>query len=88
MVCWRADETRSIDSSVGNAVNAYVARLQRTAHTDPVLSIRFMRVANLLDHPTALFAPSTVWRVFRGSGSPVDAGREPATGSTFVFSRR
>ena len=76
-----------VGDAVGNAINAYVARLQRAAHTDPVLSIRFMRVANLLDHPTALFAPSTVWRVFRGSGSATNAGRQSATGSAASIQR-
>lgn len=52
-------------SAVGNQINRYVARLQRAAHTDPVLAVAFMRVANLLDHPQALFAPKIVWRVLR-----------------------
>lgn len=52
-------------STIGKIINAYVARLHRAAHTDEELSRRFMRVANLLDAPPALFAPSAVWRTLR-----------------------
>ena len=52
-------------SAIGNVINTYVARLHRAAQTDGELARRFMRVANLLDEPPALFAPSTVWRVLR-----------------------
>lgn len=52
-------------SAIGTQISRYVARLQRAAHTDPELAVAFMRVANLLDHPQALFAPKVVWRVLR-----------------------
>lgn len=53
-------------SAVGALINAYMARLHRTAQTDDALAIRFMRVANLLAPPSTLFAPAAAWRVLRG----------------------
>lgn len=57
-------------SAIGNVINAYVARLHRAAHTDGDLARRFMRVANLLDEPPALFAPSVLWRTLRPHRRP------------------
>ncbi|MBM3770409.1 MAG: hypothetical protein FJW27_03805 [Acidimicrobiia bacterium] len=54
-------------SAIGNAINAYVARLQQAAHTDPVLAVRFMRITNLLAHPLSMFAPALMWRVLKGA---------------------
>jgi 2-polyprenyl-6-methoxyphenol hydroxylase-like FAD-dependent oxidoreductase len=62
----RMPETIGPRTAIGNAINAYIARLQRAAHTDPALAVAFMRVANLLDHPAALFSPRTVFRVLGG----------------------
>ena len=47
-------------------INAYVARLQRTAAHDTVVGIAFMRVANLIDPPSVLFRPGVVLRVLAG----------------------
>jgi 2-polyprenyl-6-methoxyphenol hydroxylase-like FAD-dependent oxidoreductase len=49
-------------------INAYVSRLQRAAVHDASLTNAFMRVAGLIDEPTALFHPGTFLRVFRQSG--------------------
>ncbi|MDI1461149.1 FAD-dependent monooxygenase [Catellatospora sp. KI3] len=47
-------------------VNAYVHRLHVAATADAPLGAAFLRVLNLVDPPTALLAPKTVWRVLRG----------------------
>lgn len=49
-------------------INAYVARLQRAAVHDSSLTNAFIRVAGLIDEPTALFHPGKVLRVLRKSG--------------------
>lgn len=49
-------------------INGYVTRLQRAAVHDASLTNAFMRVAGLIDEPTALFHPGTVLRVMRHSG--------------------
>ncbi|MET7426940.1 FAD-binding monooxygenase [Dactylosporangium sp. NPDC005555] len=57
-------------------INAYVARLQRAAVHDPSLTEAFMRVAGLIDEPTALLRPGKVFRTLRHSrarGSQVSA---------------
>lgn len=53
--------------------NSYLERLFTAAERDPVLSDRFLRVAGMVDQPTALFRPSTLGRVLAG-------GRRAATG--------
>jgi hypothetical protein len=49
-------------------INAYIARLQRAAVHDATLTNAFMRVAGLIDEPTALLAPGKILRVLRQSG--------------------
>lgn len=63
----RMPEAVGTRSVAGNVVNAYVAKLQRAAHTDAVLALCFMRITNLLAHPASMFAPSVVWRVVKGT---------------------
>jgi 2-polyprenyl-6-methoxyphenol hydroxylase-like FAD-dependent oxidoreductase len=46
-------------------INAYIARLQLAAVHDASLTNAFMRVAGLIDEPTALLRPGTVLRVLR-----------------------
>lgn len=50
-------------------VNAYVARVHRAAHRDPVVARAFNRVASLLDPPPSLMRPGiaarVLWRGFR-----------------------
>lgn len=70
----RMPETVGPRTLAGRAINAYMASLHRAAHVDGELAIRFMRVANLLAPPTTLLAPSSAWRVVRGSaGHPAAA---------------
>jgi 2-polyprenyl-6-methoxyphenol hydroxylase-like FAD-dependent oxidoreductase len=48
-------------------VNRYLARLHIAAENDPVLSLAFLRVLNLLDRPERLLAPANAVRVLRGN---------------------
>ncbi|MFJ6195007.1 FAD-dependent oxidoreductase [Micromonospora sp. NPDC092111] len=66
-------------------INAYIARLQRAAVHDASLTNAFMRVAGLIDEPTALLHPGRILRVLRQSGRrpsqfpasvPLSAGRD------------
>lgn len=63
----RMPEAVGTRSLVGTAINAYVAKLQRAAHTDAVLAVRFMRITNLLAHPLSMFTPAMMWRVLKGT---------------------
>ncbi|MEU4578663.1 FAD-dependent oxidoreductase [Nonomuraea sp. ATR24] len=54
-------------------VNAYLERFHRAAEHDTELGRRFLRVANLLDPPSALLRPACLFRVLRG-GSDVVRG--------------
>lgn len=65
-------------------VNRYVSRVHVAAQHDPVVSLAFLRVANLLAPPRSLFAPGLVRRVLRASGTGrrarTDAMREAYPG--------
>ncbi|MFI7120190.1 FAD-dependent oxidoreductase [Amycolatopsis sp. NPDC049868] len=58
-------------------VNAYMGKLQAAATTDGRITHAFMRVAGLIEPPTALMRPSVVARVVRGSLRR--SGRAPGT---------
>ncbi|BBM70373.1 FAD-dependent oxidoreductase [Rhodothermus marinus] len=47
-------------------INAYMARLHRAAHRDPVVARAFNDVASLLAPPQSLMRPGILWRVLRG----------------------
>lgn len=55
-----------------NLINAYVARVQRVAVHDAVVAAAFVKVMHMLAPPPSLFAPTVLWRVWRG-------GRQLAT---------
>jgi 2-polyprenyl-6-methoxyphenol hydroxylase-like FAD-dependent oxidoreductase len=60
-------------------INAYVPRLQSAAAHDAILTNAFVRVAGLIDEPTALLRPGMFLRVLRNSRRrPADAAL-PAT---------
>jgi 2-polyprenyl-6-methoxyphenol hydroxylase-like FAD-dependent oxidoreductase len=48
------------------ALNRYMAALHRAAEQDGVLARRFMRVANLIEPPSALLSPSSLMRTLVG----------------------
>ena len=62
-------------SAVGNLLGRYVRALRRGGVHDPHLGYAFLRVAQLLDEPSALLKPSLVLRTLRESRS---AARLPA----------
>jgi hypothetical protein len=47
-------------------INAYMERLHRATHRDPVVAKSFNDVASLLAPPQSLMRPGIVWRVLRG----------------------
>ena len=55
------------------ASNWYVARVLGAAERDPEVARRFLRVAGLVDPPTALFSPSVVGRVLGAALRPAGA---------------
>ncbi|WSA10251.1 FAD-dependent monooxygenase [Micromonospora sp. NBC_01813] len=62
--------------------NAYMARVQYAATKDPSITARFMRVAGLIDPPSALMLPGFVRRVLRLSR---DRTTGPAAASLTAF---
>jgi len=47
-------------------INAYMERLHRSAHRDPVVARAFNEVAGLVAPPQSLMRPGILWRVLRG----------------------
>ncbi|MFE7744357.1 FAD-dependent oxidoreductase [Nocardia sp. NPDC057455] len=60
--------------------NAYVARVHRAAHVDPQVSRTFLRVANLVEPPTALLQPLMAGRVLLRGRSRADVSSLHRTG--------
>ncbi|GII03350.1 FAD-binding monooxygenase [Planobispora takensis] len=60
-------------------VNAYLERFHRAAEHDAELGRRFLRVANLIDPPSALVRPACLLRVLRGVLAPAAPRRGPVS---------
>ena len=48
-------------------INRYIAAVHKSAHADPDVALAFIRVAQLLEPPTSLFAPNIFRRVIWGN---------------------
>ncbi len=46
-----------------NLINAYIAKVHRATHHDPVVFKQFAEVLNLIAHPMSLMKPNILWRV-------------------------
>lgn len=66
---FRYPETEGEKPPLTGFVNAYVKRVHKATHHDPVVYARFLQVMNLLAPPTSLMAPHIAWRVLRRPSS-------------------
>jgi hypothetical protein len=60
-------------------INAYINRLLRVAHRDPVVATAFMEVNGMVARPQHLMRPRIVSRVFLGGRRPAAREGSPAT---------
>ena len=60
-------------------INAYVNRLLRVAHRDPVVATAFMEVNGMVARPQHLMRPRIVSRVFAGGRRPAARKASPTT---------
>ena len=60
------------------AINAYLARLHKAAHFDPVVTHAFHRVGNLLAPPQSVMHPRIALRVLWGNLRPRGRQRQTA----------
>lgn len=75
---FRFPETTGPKPPAVDLINAYVARVHRATHSDPVVYDAFLKVMNLLAPPTSLFAPKIVLRVLRaGRGAKAQSAVAP-----------
>lgn len=77
--------TRTAKIRIGNA---YLGKLHAAATRDGELTRRFMRVAGLVDPPTAIMRPSTMFRVLRNANAGAQAAPPPAAGGEDVQGAR
>jgi hypothetical protein len=56
-------ETHGPKPWLAGLTNAYLRRVHRAAHVDPVVALAFHRVANLLEGPGTLMRPALLARV-------------------------
>ncbi len=68
--------------------NAYLGKLHAAATRDGELTRRFMRVAGLVDPPTAIMRPSTMVRVFRNAKAGARVTPPPTAGGEDVQGAR
>jgi 2-polyprenyl-6-methoxyphenol hydroxylase-like FAD-dependent oxidoreductase len=60
-------------------INAYVACVQRVAVQDAVVAAAFVKVIHMLAAPPSLFAPTVLWRVWRGQRQLTTPAAKAAT---------
>jgi len=60
-------------------MNAYMALLQSAATRDGMVTRTFMRVAGLVDPPTELMSPETIYRVLKNGTPPRPGSAVPAS---------
>lgn len=70
---FRFPETEGKKAPGTDFINAYVARVHRASHRDPVVCKAFLNVMNLLKPPTSLFHPRILWRVLQHGRQPQGA---------------
>lgn len=76
---FRFPETRGPKAPGTDLINAYVARVHRATHHDPVVGAAFLRVMNLIEPPSSLLHPRIFWRVLRHAARAQPVGDLPTT---------
>jgi 2-polyprenyl-6-methoxyphenol hydroxylase-like FAD-dependent oxidoreductase len=62
---FRFPETKGKKAPGTDWINAYVARINRATHYDPVVGATLLKTMNMTAPPTSLFRPGIIWRVLR-----------------------
>lgn len=63
----RFPEVKGPRSPMTRFINWYLEKLHHAAHHDPVVSIAFLKVVNLMAPPPSVMQPGIMWRVLRGN---------------------
>jgi hypothetical protein len=72
-------------------INAYVAKVHRATHRDPVVQVAFLKVMNLMEPPASLFHPKVLLRVLAdgwGAQPQATSVRRPGLGGEVAPVRR
>jgi 2-polyprenyl-6-methoxyphenol hydroxylase-like FAD-dependent oxidoreductase len=78
----RMPEVKGKRTLGGRLLTWYIGRLHRFAHNDGKTALTFLRVAQLLDEPSALLHPKVAWRVLAGRRRSL--GQPEARNSAFT----
>ena len=65
-------------SAIGRFMNWYIGKVHHAGAIDPAVACAFLRVANLMEPPTRLFAGGTLLKVMRGNLHSVPEDAPPA----------
>jgi 2-polyprenyl-6-methoxyphenol hydroxylase-like FAD-dependent oxidoreductase len=65
-------------------INWYISKLLKAAHADPILTLAFIRVANLLAPAPSILSPAVAWRVFLGNYRGRPLWPDPAKNQRFA----
>lgn len=71
----RFPEVEGPRSPMTRFVNWYIEKLHHAAHRDPVVSVAFLKVVNLVAPPPSVMQPGIVWRVLWGNLRKGAAGK-------------
>jgi 2-polyprenyl-6-methoxyphenol hydroxylase-like FAD-dependent oxidoreductase len=70
---FRFPQTKGKKAPGTDFINAYIDRVHRATHHDPVVGAAFLKVMNMIEPPASLLSPAILWRVLRNK-----APRQPA----------
>ncbi|WP_460921373.1 hypothetical protein [Pontibacter brevis] len=62
---FRFPETKGKKAPGTDWINAYIDKVHRATHHDPVVGAAFLQVLNMIEPPTSLLRPPMLWRVLR-----------------------
>lgn len=66
----RFPEVEGPRSPMTRFINWYLGKLHHAAHRDPVVSVAFLKVVNLVAPPPSVMQPGIAWRVMRENARP------------------
>jgi flavin-dependent dehydrogenase len=80
----RMPETVGRRNAGSAIINWYISKLLKAAHADPVLTLAFIRVTNLLAPAPTILSPALAWRVFLGNCRGRQLWPHPAKNQRFA----
>jgi hypothetical protein len=64
---FRFPETKGKKAAGTDIINAYIEKVHRATHHDPVVGAAFLKVLNMMEPPSSLMRPQILWRVLQNT---------------------